>query len=287
MEWYNELYYITKEEIDMNKKEKCFVMMPFTTPDIYDDDGHFDKIYKQIFVPAIKKAGYEPYRVDENKICDSIIDKIFDAVSTAPMALCDLSSKNPNVLYELGLRQAYDLPVVLVQDDVTDRIFDVSGISTVTYNNHRLVENVDEAIKSICEAIEQNTKQGRTLAKIVKAKSASFESVKVSEDDNINFLLNAILDDVQEIKRKNFNDDVFIMDPLKTKYTFFVIQLKKDITEEIIASTIATAKRLFKIDDVEWRREGRKLKVFVYSHDRNNVKVIHEFLKRNLEQVEE
>ena len=49
------------------------------------------------------------------------------------MALCDLSNRNPNVLYELGLRQAYDKPVVLVQDDKTERIFDVSGINTVSY----------------------------------------------------------------------------------------------------------------------------------------------------------
>ena len=177
----------------MSTKDKCFVMMPFSTPKEYDDVDHFDKIYKQIFVPAIRKAGYEPYRVDENKICDSIIDKIFEAVRTCPMALCDLSNKNPNVLYELGLRQAYDMPVVLVQDDVTDRIFDVSGITTVSYSSHRLVENVDEAIKTISEAIIQ-TKEGKesTLAKIVKAKGADYDSIKVTEKDNINIMLNTI-----------------------------------------------------------------------------------------------
>ena len=51
---------------NMAKKEKCFVMMPFTTPEKYKDTDHFDKVYEQIFVPAIEKAGYEPYRVDEN-----------------------------------------------------------------------------------------------------------------------------------------------------------------------------------------------------------------------------
>lgn len=91
-------------EIDFSKT--CFVIMPFSSPESYDD--HFTKIYNQIFIPAIKKAGYEPYRTDENKICDSIINKIFDGVQKSAMVLCDLSSRNPNVLYELGLRQAYD-----------------------------------------------------------------------------------------------------------------------------------------------------------------------------------
>ena len=94
------------------KKEQCFVIMPISDQGDYPK-GHFDKVYEQIFQPAIREAGYEPYRVDENKICDSIMKKIFDAIYNSPMALCDLSNRNPNVLYELGLRQAYDKPVVL------------------------------------------------------------------------------------------------------------------------------------------------------------------------------
>ena len=132
----------TKEsDKSKNMMEKCFVMMPISDQGDYPK-GHFDKIYEQIFKPAIEKAGYEPYRVDENKLCDSIIGKIFSALQESPMALCDLSNRNPNVLYELGIRQAYDKPVVLVQDEKTERIFDVSGISTVQYSSKRLYEDV-------------------------------------------------------------------------------------------------------------------------------------------------
>ena len=93
---------------------KCFVMMPISDQGNYER-GHFDKVYEQIFKPAIEAAGYEPYRVDENKISSSIIEKIFKAIIECDMALCDLSNRNPNVLYELGIRQAYNKPVVLVK----------------------------------------------------------------------------------------------------------------------------------------------------------------------------
>lgn len=99
-----------------NTRERCFVMMPISDQGDYPK-GHFDKTYEYIFKPAIEEAGYEPYRVDENKLCDPIIGKIFSALQECPMALCDLSNRNPNVLYELGIRQAYDKPVVLVQDE--------------------------------------------------------------------------------------------------------------------------------------------------------------------------
>jgi hypothetical protein len=118
-----------KDSID---KEKCFVIMPFTEPDGYPK-GHFQKNYEQVFIPAIEMAGFKGERVDENKISDSILNRIFSGVQDSPIALCDLSGRNPNVLYELGLRHAYDKPVVLVQDEKTERIFDVGGINTIPY----------------------------------------------------------------------------------------------------------------------------------------------------------
>lgn len=109
-----------KKEDICDEREKCFVIMPISDQGDYPS-GHFTKVYEQIFKPAIEDAGYQPYRVDEDKISNSIINKIFDAVQNCSMALCDLSNCNPNVLYELGIRQAYDKPVVLVQDEKTER----------------------------------------------------------------------------------------------------------------------------------------------------------------------
>ena len=83
---------------------------------------HFEHVYEQIIKPAVESEGYEAYRVDDDKISNSIIAKIFKAAQTCPMAVCDLSDQNPNVLYELGLRQAYDKPVVLIKDDITKEI---------------------------------------------------------------------------------------------------------------------------------------------------------------------
>lgn len=183
-----------------SEKEKCFVMMPISNQGDYPD-GHFTKVYQQIFKPAIEEAGYEPYRVDENIISDSIIVKIFDAIQTCPMAICDLSNRNPNVLYELGLRQAYDKPVVLLQDDKTEGIFDVSGISTVYYKSNRLYENVVEAKHRITEAIIA-TRDGNTntLAKIIKANMAIISTEAISENDRLDILLRQVLSSVNEIK---------------------------------------------------------------------------------------
>lgn len=159
------------------EQERCFVIMPISDQRDYPK-GHFTKVYNQIFKPAIIAAGYEPFRVDEDKISNPIINKIFDAVQNCPMALCDLSNRNPNVLYELGLCQAYDKPVVLVQDEKTPRIFDVSGINTVQYSSERLFENVMEAREKITDALI-STRDGR-------------DSIAIETNPSSNYLIGTI-----------------------------------------------------------------------------------------------
>lgn len=189
-------------ETNEEKKERCFVIMPISDQGDYPA-GHFTKVYEQIIKPSVEDAGYEAYRVDENNICDAIINKIFSAIQECPMAICDLSNRNPNVLYELGLRQAYDKPVVLIQDDKTQKIFDVSGISTVFYKSTRLYEDVIEARENIKKAI-LSTKEGKvsTLVKVIKASTADFSKVEVSQDDRTNIILEGIYNEIRELKNK-------------------------------------------------------------------------------------
>ena len=189
-----------KGEKGMDFTKKCFVMMPISNQGNYPE-GHFTKVYEQIFKPDIEKAGYEPYRVDENSISDSIIGKIFEAIQECQMALCDLSNRNPNVLYELGIRQAYDKPVVLVQDDKTERIFDVSGISTVQYKSNRLYEEVMAAREKIIRAITE-TKSGKrnSIIKIVKAQTAEISTDDISKEDKIEIMIAGLVEDIKELK---------------------------------------------------------------------------------------
>lgn len=197
-----------KSNKEKTTEKRCFVIMPFSDQGDYPK-GHFQMVYEQIFKPAIIKAGYVPYRVDENKISDSIINKIFEGVQNCEMALCDLSNRNPNVLYELGLRQAYDKPVVLVKDEKTENIFDVSVISTVQYNSNRLYENVVEAQEKICESLKSTGEsKNTTLVQFVRAKEASYVDVKVDEDGELNDMLQSIMKELQQIKSSNKTNDI-------------------------------------------------------------------------------
>lgn len=259
--------------------EKCFIIMPISNQGEYSE-GHFTKVYEQIIKPAVENCGYEAYRVDEDKISNSIINKIFEAIQNCPMAICDLSNRNPNVLYELGLRQAYDKPVVLIQDDKTERIFDVSGISTVTYRSNRLYENVMEDRKKIEEAIEA-TKEGKSnsLMMIVKAEAANISLENINQDDKVSIMLNSIMTEVQELKtnirnnnletqninmdkkiKQSFYKDLELVEGEK-EYLSFIIILKSGITDKEILYILKKFDQ--KKYPCKWRREKNNLYVYI------------------------
>ncbi len=191
----------------MNTEKVCFVMMPFRDYAEYPNE-HFKIVYNQIFKPAIEDAGFKPYRVDEDTICTSIIDKIFRLLQESEMALCDLSCSNPNVMYELGIRQAYDKPVVLVKDEKSDTIFDVSGISTILYKSTRVFEDVMDARGRITEALKatyENQGKYGSIVKYAKIKEANYSDVQVSHDEALQIMFEKILDEISLLKTESKN----------------------------------------------------------------------------------
>jgi|SRR6478609_2331873 len=92
----------------MSDNPLCFVLMPFGTkkdptggPDI-----NFDSVYEQAIRPAIEAAGMDAIRADE-ELTGGIIQKpMFERLLLCDFALADLTTANPNVFYELGVRHA-------------------------------------------------------------------------------------------------------------------------------------------------------------------------------------
>jgi hypothetical protein len=155
--------------------EHCFVIMPIADSDGYDK-GHFGKVYEDIFKPACREAGFEAIRADEVKQTNLIHLDILQKLIESPIAICDLSSRNPNVLFELGLRQAFDKPTVLVQDVGTPRIFDIAPLRYTEYRKELRYREVLEdqiAIREALKATQAASLAGDGVNSIVKILSLS------------------------------------------------------------------------------------------------------------------
>lgn len=141
------------EDVAEESRGECFVIMPISDVEGYVP-GHFRRVYEDILQPAIRRAGYEPRRADDVQAANVIHVDLLRRLLHAPMAICDLSTRNPNVLFELGLRQAFDKPVVVIQEEGTQRIFDVGLIRTIDYRRERVYHEVLADQKAIAEALD-------------------------------------------------------------------------------------------------------------------------------------
>ena len=131
--------------------------MPFSDMEGYEP-GHFSRVYEHLIRPACLAAGVDPVRGDEVKGTNYIAIDILQRVLKSDLVVCDLSGKNANVLYELGIRQAFDLPVVLLKDRRTERVFDIQGLRTLDYTESLRIDSVEQDRKTLSQTITATLK---------------------------------------------------------------------------------------------------------------------------------
>lgn len=137
---------------EAKKNDECFIIMPISDPQGYDK-GHFRHVFSNIIVPACDAAKLKAVRADDVKQTNLIHIDILKRLLETPIAICDLSSQNPNVLFELGLRQAFDKPVVLIQEKDTPKIFDISPLRYLEYSAEMKYHEVLEIQKRLTEML--------------------------------------------------------------------------------------------------------------------------------------
>lgn len=134
-------------------EKKCFVIMPTSDPDGYVQ-GHFNRVYQYIIVPACKSAGFQPIRADDpasNEIGLDIVKTVIDS----EIAICDVSAKNSNALYGFAVRQAVNLPVILVRDMKTKTVFDIEEFGGVMYDESLRIDTVEKEIETLAKTLNE------------------------------------------------------------------------------------------------------------------------------------
>jgi nucleoside 2-deoxyribosyltransferase len=140
----------------------CFVIQPF-------DAGKYDKRFADVFAPAIRAAGLEPYRVDQDPNVEVPIDAIETGISVASVCLADITTDNPNVWYELGYAFASGRPVVMLcSDERTGRKypFDIQHRTIIAYlsESPQDFEKLKQEITARIQALAQRGDAMRRLA---------------------------------------------------------------------------------------------------------------------------
>lgn len=95
--------------------------------------GWFDEYYESVFAPAVEEAGLRSRRADDMWRPSAIVHDIWRLINESAVLLADLTDRNPNVFYELGLAHALGKPVVLTAQDIADVPFDLRALRVIEY----------------------------------------------------------------------------------------------------------------------------------------------------------
>lgn len=134
------------------KEKICLVLMPAYDSSPYET-GHFNLVYEYMIKPACIKAGFIAQRLEATYRLNYIGINNLKAVVTSDIAICDLSSNNSEVLYQLGIRQGFDLPTLLLKDTLTNRIFDIRSFQDIEYDENLRIDRVNKATDEIALAL--------------------------------------------------------------------------------------------------------------------------------------
>ena len=109
----------------------CGIIMPISAIDGCEETHWQDVL--QIISDAVKDAQFEANIVSSADEAGTIHKRIVQNLYDNPIVICDVSGRNPNVMFELGMRLAFDKPTIIVKDDRTPYSFDTSVIEHLEY----------------------------------------------------------------------------------------------------------------------------------------------------------
>jgi hypothetical protein len=116
-------------------QKKCFVIMPFGKRDT-EEHRRNKKIYNLMIRPVVEACGYKSIRSDELHHPGNITKDIIELLHKADLVVADLSGRNANVFYELGVRHTLfrsgTIPIICENEEPP---FDLFNYRVIFYSS--------------------------------------------------------------------------------------------------------------------------------------------------------
>jgi hypothetical protein len=145
-----EVFKIPEGTININQ---IAVMMPFSKD--------FDEVYATIR-ESCESVGMKCHRADEVWKDTAIIQDVFDLIFTSSIIIADLSRKNPNVFYEIGIAHTLGKFVIPIAQSTDDIAFDVGHHRVLKYSlagngRNELKNKLESRLKTIKAKIQKKS----------------------------------------------------------------------------------------------------------------------------------
>jgi len=125
-------------------QKTCFTLMPFA-------DG-FREVYEKVYKRVCEEKGIRCWRVDERLGPGSITRDIVEGIFDADIVIADLTGKNPNVFYELGIAHSAGNKTIMTTQSLSDIPFDIASYRIIEYQ--QTISGAEKLYKDLSGAID-------------------------------------------------------------------------------------------------------------------------------------
>jgi hypothetical protein len=165
---------LIENEITISALQKCFILMPFNKKDL-------DVVYNDFLKPSIEKLKLQCIRGDDIFGDNIIMDDIIKLIKESAILVADLTYRNPNVFYELGLAHAFGKKVLLLAQSMDDVPFDLRHRRVCLYKYSpkgckKLENEMVAHIETLLTESEKSLPKEKNRPKKSERKSVYYES---------------------------------------------------------------------------------------------------------------
>ncbi|MDB5119787.1 MAG: hypothetical protein JWN56_1005 [Sphingobacteriales bacterium] len=213
-----------KPNTEMNKL-KCGVIMPISSIDGCTE-SHWSDVM-DIIKTCVDESGFDANIVSNADDVGVIHKRIVQNLYDNPIVVCDVSCRNPNVMFELGMRLAFDKPTIIIKDDKTSYSFDTSSIEHIEYPRDLRFNKIEEFKLKLIEKIKSTYKKSTEdpnfstfLKNFGEFKVAKIDTKEVSQQelvmDELRSLRRMIVNS-NSVNRHKYNDQFYYKDNIEDK----------------------------------------------------------------------
>ena len=235
------------------KKPICGIIMPISSIDNCSDT-HWKEV-KGIITDAVEAAGFEAQLVSEANDSGIIQKRIVQNLYKNDIVICDVSCKNRNVMFELGMRLAFDKPTIIVMDNMTKYSFDTAPIEHLGYPRDLSYYQILDFKKTLTEKIKGTIDAAKQpdyttfLKNFGEFQVATIENKKGSLDEVV---LSRLDDMTRQISEIRVNQRVRIIErPESESETEEINKLTRKLIEQYCAENKISESVLYETNEVD------------------------------------
>ena len=205
----------------MEEIDKCFIIMPFRETSPSHTEDYWKRHFELFLKPFIQDRGHIIVERSERMRTD-LLHEIIKNLILSRIVIADITNLNPNVLWELGVRQSFKYKTIIIAEEGTEKPFDISKKGILEYPKKDDSDYHNKSIKfhlDLVEAIQDckinPDKPDSPVLEIIEGRSSIFPLIQKQENlrkieaflieiEYNKTVLNRIMQYIQENKWKIF-----------------------------------------------------------------------------------